>query len=506
MRRTLSTPKGMALVGLGGFFIAAWLGSMLMQGLRSGPQDPEAWHRWVPVFVLFMLATSVLRSSADRAISFSPAEVQFLFTIIGMSYIGSPLRTFPGIFSTFLLVQFLSLLVAMVRERAGQVFTGRLGWGVGALVLILTATSLFAGTGALDPRDPQALLEAIRSGSGWRAFEVVLAPFILAITAPAPGELLLPLVGATLINGAVLGAILLLDANYLEASSRIGERIYADVQRAQTQGIARAKPSGRHRRVPRLPHWGGAGTMAWRQLVAVRRGPFGLVVSLLAIGAVVGVWLSISDLEILFVLVVGALLFPAIILIADYLRFDFRGDFEALEALKAMPLRPVPIVLGQIAVPTVLLTLLELVIVGPLLAAAGFPGVVPFAAIVLLMVNALIFSMKNYLFLHFPVSLRERNPADIRFFGRTVLFLMIEGIVVTAAVGVSAVIAFFASAAFILGLGSLGMSVPPAGLITATSAAFCVFFCALFAGPLFGLVWLTGRAYQNLDPSRLLAG
>jgi len=515
--------------GVGAFLVVLWVGQFLLTGSTRGGTPDEAMLAFLPLIILAMLVAGVLRTSADQAISYSPAEVHFLFSgpfsrrqlllyrvallavaslglavflaLLGAPDLGPTLRILPGIFSAVLLAQLFSLFVAVLRERVGLVLSGRLGWGIGFLVLLLAAGGLAGSAGSLDLSDPRGLLEAVRSGAGWRAVEVALTPFTLAITASTLEGLVLGLAGATAMNGAVLGAILLLDANYLEAASAISERKYSDLQRAQTQGIARAKSSRRHRGVPRLPHWGGAGTIAWRQLTALRRGSFVLVLVVLAAGAVVGGWIVVAKPETLLVVVVLLLNLPLFLFLADTLRFDFRGDLDALETLKAMPLRPIPLVLGQIAVPTLLLAFAVLALAGPPLVAAGYVVALPLVAVLLLLVSALIFGTKNYLFLHFPVSLRGRNPADIRFLGRMVLFLMIEGIIVIAAVGASALGAALGSAVFLGSLALVGLKVPTAVFAVTFALAFGAFLCA----PIYLVLGLAGRAFENLDPSRLLA-
>ncbi|TVP48557.1 MAG: hypothetical protein EA350_03135 [Gemmatimonadales bacterium] len=529
MRRSVATPKGKLMGGVGAFLVVLWIGSFLLTGSSRGGTPDEAIHAFLPLIILLMLVTGVLRTSSDQAISFSPAEVNFLFggpfsrrqlllyrvallavaslglsvfvAVLGAPDLGPTLRILPGIFSAVLLAQLVSLFAAVLRERVGLVLSGRLGWGIGVLVLVLAASGLFGAVGSLDLSDPRGLLEAVRSGPEWRAVELALTPFTLAITAMTPEGLALGLAGATAVNGAVLGAILLLDANYLEAASRKGERRYSDLQRAQSQGIARAKPGRRHRGVPRLPHWGGAGTIAWRQLTALRRGSFGLVLLLLAAGAVGGGWIVRSEPETLVVVVLALLNFPLFLFLADSLRFDFRGDLDALETLKAMPLRPIPLVLGQIAVPTALLTLTALGLTAPPLVAAGYGAALPLVAVLLLLVNALIFGTKNYLFLHFPVSLRGRNPADIRFLGRMVLFLMVEAFIVLAAVGASALCAVIGAAVFLGSLGLVGIKVPTVVFAVTFALAFGAFLCF----PVYLMLGRAGRAFENLDPSRLLA-
>src|SRR5205085_1706099 len=85
-----------------------------------------------------------------------------------------------------------------------------------------------------------------------------------------------------LVDACLLGLVFALDAQYLETAAAASERAYARLQRLRRGGpaLAMAPTSGRVRvGVPGLPHWGGVGAVAWRQLVTALRTPWSLVVA-----------------------------------------------------------------------------------------------------------------------------------------------------------------------------------------------------------------------------------
>ena len=51
-------------------------------------------------------------------------------------------------------------------------------------------------------------------------------------------------------------------------------------------------------------------------------------------------------------------------LFANALRFDFRGDIDQLDVLKALPISPTRITLAQLIAPTIVLAMCQILLVG----------------------------------------------------------------------------------------------------------------------------------------------
>jgi len=91
------------------------------------------------------------------------------------------------------------------------------------------------------------------------------------------------LLGAT-INVALIALAMRLDADYAEASVIHSQKMYERIQRARRGGLGawNTKVSAR-RRLPVLPWLGGAGPIAWRQMLTALRNARGfLILALLA--------------------------------------------------------------------------------------------------------------------------------------------------------------------------------------------------------------------------------
>ena len=189
-------------------------------------------------------------------------------------YFRSWLSAFVGIFLTLQFMQFLTLAVAL----AGQIVAEHAYTRTRKLLLLLVGALVAAGLAQMLWQTPVESIPALaRSFRGTWTGRIVLAPFEVfsaAILAEAwfP-DLLCWGAGAAAIDLGLLVLVLKLDADYLEGAAAISQRLYERIQKArQGGGLALPAPKGATRlRVPRLPWLGGAGPVAWRQLLMAMR-------------------------------------------------------------------------------------------------------------------------------------------------------------------------------------------------------------------------------------------
>ena len=88
-------------------------------------------------------------------------------------------------------------------------------------------------------------------------------------------------------------------------------------------------------RLPRIPRWGGAGALAWRQLVGARRRWGSLLTAMIAPSVLsCAPCFIIADPSIAFLATAGTLAFYTFLLLPTALRFDFRRDLDRLATLK----------------------------------------------------------------------------------------------------------------------------------------------------------------------------
>jgi hypothetical protein len=136
-------------------------------------------------------------------------------------------------------------------------------------------------------------------------------------------------------------------------------------------------------------------------------------------------------------LIVG-LMFWLTFMLANLLRFDFRGDLDLIETLKAMPVRPTALVLAELVAPIVVLALCQ----GALLASVAYAlrtdmRVIGLIVLFTLPISALLIALENLIFLVFPVRAVAVSPGDLQGFGRQMLVLLIKTIVLLIFAGIA---------------------------------------------------------------------
>jgi hypothetical protein len=252
------------------------------------------------------------------------------------------------------------------------------------------------------------------------------------------------------------------------------------------------------RRLPQLPFLGGIGPIAWRQLTSAARGSRGLIIALFVLALFVGPFFVVgrdppgphghaaaimSPVAKLLMALAGVA-----VVLASMLRLDFRADLDALDTLKALPLRPAAVAAGQLVAPTVVLTLIHWLVLAA--AAATFdPAAAPrpalwVAAALAGPFNLLLFACENLIFLLSPSRPTAVGPGDFQVIGRQMFALALRTLLVGIGAGVAA--GFGVVAYTLSGNAPLVLAAVTAGVLLAEAAA---------------LVPLIGGAFRRFDPS-----
>ena len=179
-------------------------------------------------------------------------------------------------------------------------------------------------------------------------------PFGRTITAAGPADLMAAGGEAALIDLGLLFVVILLDANYMEAAMSASRRRYANPARIRGGSLLSSSVRGNvNWRLPRFPSLGGVGPIAWRQATsAAARSAKGLMLVLLLISTVVGPMFGTAlrgqDVD----RIPSSLSWDGSPSSSPGpLKFDFRGDLDHIDQLKAMPLRPSILSIGQLNGP-----------------------------------------------------------------------------------------------------------------------------------------------------------
>jgi len=466
----LRTPRGLIFLLLGILALSLWLGPALYRALKMPHADPQMVRTIAPFAILSFCLSNLFTSFGDSAVAFTGAEVDFLFyapfsrrsllgykilkttlgtafstlifSILLLRYSASWLACFVGIWLTIQFMQLFAMALVMVVQTIGErAYSGTRRMvliAVGVLALIAVAPTLATHLHG----KPLELMTEIHATVAGR---VLLAPFDVfahAITARPP-DLLKWAVPALGINLLMLGVVIGLDANYLETAATASQRRYERRQRARSGGIAGLNDgSGPRFRVIQLPRLGGAGPIAWRQLIGAARSSRALLILLLIIGTAAGAVVlqhrngSLSSMGKL----VGTVAWMNVVFIS-MLKFDFRDELDRLDLLRSLPIRPIAVAAAELFTPVLVLTAMQAAL---LIAVAvsfrhAWRFVIPAAAFAVPF-NVLHVAIENLLFLMFPLRSAGLIAGDMQLFGRQMVIFCCKFLLLLVALSVAAAV------------------------------------------------------------------
>jgi len=242
----------------------------------------------------------------------------------------------------------------------------------------------------------------------------------------------------------------------------------------------------------RIPRWGGAGPLAWRQLVGARRRWGSLLTAMIAPAVIAcATCFVIADPHIAFLVTTGTLAFYTFLLLPTAIRFDFRRDLDRLATLKGLPISPVAAAIGQTLAPVLITTLFQCGVLIFVVVARLLPlNHLFMAMLVMTPLNLLVFGLENLIYLLYPYRVRQEG---LEIFVRTMLVFTGKGLLFT--VGLGAISAWgFAAAALTREISALtGRAIN----------SYAVFSAGVIAGPsILAAIVLYGlyRTYRNMDP------
>ncbi|MGP0065293.1 MAG: putative ABC exporter domain-containing protein [Isosphaeraceae bacterium] len=493
--------------------------------MRSHPEALNFADKVEPYASLALLAMAMLfvfTSAGEKAIYFSPAEVDFLFpapftrhelliyklvkTAVGlvlmslffslmmMVYFRSWLSSLAGIMLSLAMLQLVGMATAMV----GQIVAESIYTRARRILLVVLLLMLFVGLGQIGRRVQAGGIAELAAGlRESQTFRVLLAPFEV-FTRVTFAEAMSPAwlgwgAAALAIDLGLLILILKLDANYLESAAAISQKVYEQMRRARMGGGV-AMPAGARAgrfRLPQPPRLAGAGPVAWRQLLLAVRTSRHMFVACLGFAVV---FLVMSRAIAPGLNGPGAGLAPAMgIAMTMYLSFvfsmqlpwAFRGDIDHIDFLKTLPMHPMILALGELGGGVLLMTLIQLVMFALFAAAAPAGVAVTLTAIAFsLPFNAMLFSMGNLLFLVYPVRLVSGTTFDFQTFGRMMLFFMLQTLLMFPLFGIPAAMG---------GLAYLFSGYSP--------AAFAATAWVILVAELVPILMLVAWAFHRFDPS-----
>ena len=482
---------------------------------------PDWVERYGPAGLCLVTLVTLLSSTGEPTLYFSPAEIDFLFagpytrrqllgyklllallsasfsavifgllglsraTLIGSSFLGAWLTLMFFTLAQMVFGLAISTLDSLTWSRTRRLVLITLG--------VLLALAILPNRATLRTTDWASLLEMVERSP---IAAVVLTPFgwfFRTYLARDLDSLLAAAIPALLTNLVLVGLVFALDTGSLEAAAAASSGRLAKIQRA-VGGGGTIKLGGRRAswfkgRFPNPPWWGGVGPNLWRQMLSALSNPTRLLILFVLFGGAPYLFASAmqgnpKSQEILLASS-PSILASATLFLSMLLAYDFRGDLDVMETLKTLPIRPSWIAFGQILTPTILASVLQIsAAVGLLVGAGGLPGLegtIALGLMILFPANLYFFEVENLLFLWFP-SRMVAGQFDGMAIVRQLLLLAVKGVAMglasILAVGVGVGVYFLCGRQIIAVLGAVWVTL---------------------AGLAIALIPLLGKAFRNFD-------
>jgi hypothetical protein len=441
------------ILGIGAFIL--WLGSIGLSAAFQKGKAPEEISAFLPLYLTGFALLPIIFGNDDRAIAFTPAEIDFLFpgpfsrrdlvlykmlklvlsSIFGGVILSIWLKRFSSSFGTCIVAAamylvFLNLLttaVALVRdtmqERAftllRRALTVLLIGGIAGIMYYVNST------GAPTVESMHRLADSIPGliiTAPARAFTHVFNP-------RSPAEFVIYTATCLAMIMGAAGLVLVFDKGYMEAALNASQRRQLRMARF-TRGVSipTDKPA-RPVSLPSLARLGPPGAIVKKQLITAIRASRGWIIAFI-MAAAYGYFVShlmgkTNHIQGANSPAAFAGLIPALaimlMMLPQLLRFDFRSDLDHLDYLKSLPMSATAVAIAEIAVPSFILSLLGWLITGGIAAFMSLtPQTLAMTALAVPPIAILIMGLENLVFLLVPTRLYAPGQGAMTFSGRRV--------------------------------------------------------------------------------------
>jgi hypothetical protein len=514
LTRGLRTRKGILYTLVACGFFALSVGPAIVNTLFRVKTDPALIRSLVPMGMLVFCLAQLMSMKPGSGVAFLPAEIDFLFPgpflrrdllaykIVGLALSSLGVSIFfsiylvplaplwlAGFVGALLAILFLQLLYLCATLTAATIAESAFTRGR-KLALFILGVLIAVAVGVALSRGMHGGLTSVltRLRESWAA-TCLLTPFAVfgnTLGAETFAALLGWGAAAAGINLALVLLALRLDANFMETSIAASQKLYERQQRARRGAMwAPTGSSGVHWRIPQFPWLGGAGPIAWRQLMTAFRGARGLAIVLGIFCLYAGVPLAALKTPIPGAATTPAVLaFVSIFLIPQMVRFDFRGDLDRMETIKTLPIHATAIVIGELMTPIAIGTAVQLLVLGGV---GTFQRALPPGTLLViafsLPFNLLVYGVENLVFLLYPYRLPVGGAFDLASMGRQMLIVFLKLIALAVVAGCAAAV------------GGLAYLVSRSGAAFVAGSWLATVLVAI------GVVPLVSWAYARFDPS-----
>lgn len=515
--RRLKNPRYLALwiaVGL----VGLWL-LITVFSAREVLSAANVMGALVPFMMLGMLGASFAHPRAQHHLSFSSAEISFLFSgpfsrdhLLGYKLLQS-LKTsaiaalifaiwfpfYPGgypvaFLAVWLALAYLSTLGLGIRFAWDLIAPRKIRRALLTVGLLILSLGVWQASTLLDF---SSMLEAGSEGHFVRIATMIKSTWLgslLLFPFEPFGQLFeaqsMREVGRWMLICLCLHAVLtillfLARVDFRDTSIRTSEYLEKQMEKRRRGDFGSALSNGKRPRfsLPLFPRLGGSGALLWRQLLVGVRGLRGMLMTFLFPIAIVSTaFLFTGEFSRTFSESMIWMLIPwmTLVLSGSAITCDFRGDIGHMDTLKGLPIPPTAVVVGQVLPPTILIWTVQLLAIAGV-AALGLvnPMNALLAAILLVPFNFILLLAENLTVLLFPIHPSRFGTGEISARGMIVFLIKI------AVVGVTGLVAGGLGAALFYLSGSLAI-----GLFAATVILTLIGL---------GGIPVLARAYERFD-------
>ena len=289
MFRGARTPRGATFLVVGIIIFFSWFASTMTSAFLLPRADPHSVRLFFPPAMLVFCVMTLVTNAGERAVAFTPAEVDFLFpgpfsrrqllaykifrsaygalftalifSFVFLRYAQHWLGGWIAVFLGLIFVQLLAMAVVLIGQTLGeQAFTRARKLAMFACIIAAAAIVVPRMLSNTPHSLPDVANHLAHSTSG----RIVLAPFRVFGTDShrRPGRTTdaLKWAGIAIVQIIVLLVIVFrLDTHYLEAAAKSGQQYYDRVQRFRRGGGMAFRASSSKLRLPSFPRFGARG-------------------------------------------------------------------------------------------------------------------------------------------------------------------------------------------------------------------------------------------------------
>ena len=534
--RGFGRPRRMVLSIVAVLLTVVWLGQAVLGLLLREPADAEKLQVWLPLGLLAYTLWHVLKIACRApivpfewtetekellggaplsrcelvmyrlaSIGFAAVAKAACFSLVMLPDLSIWVAGFLGMFMGLIFVDLVRMVVEIMAYGLSRSAFLRFRVAIltiaGACVASALVSSLLFADRSSWSSGPASLVLLSRFGSSLADLRMTWIGILAMLPFHVFGQVILATtvsvgsIGCSLLAGllvfAMVKVVVWFDRLFLRRRVTAERESFHRLDTETCKDVRTIRDSHRSIRMPY--RFGGAGILAWRQLLGAFHYRTSVAISLLLPAVLSCITLLTPQSGVVMLIqILGSLIFYTFVLLPTALKFDFRRDVDRLSVIKSLPISPTAVTIGQLAVPVLLSTLFQMaVLVATMLVKPFDLNFFVAALIVLVPINVSVFAFENLVFMLYPYRM---NQEGLDVFLRSILTFTAKGIL------------FAVSLALFLGWAlvskHLASYLTPDNVWTCSAILFVTGTCLATCAAAAATTLLLARVYRGFDPSQ----